>query len=172
MWAGPCGRRVGNRIYTEQLTLSGNTPIVHIMPHFLLQTPLTEEMINAAPRPPQGSRRFTVLRDAEVRGLEVRLYASGHAWSLEYRSPILKTTARISVAAASLAEAREIAKGWRAVIKQGRDPRLEKQEALIAQREDYNRRLPVLKAVRWAQKNGADVAINPDGSYTMTFKGA
>jgi hypothetical protein len=141
------------------------------MPRFLLQTPLTEGMINAAPRPPKGSHRFTVLRDAEVRGLELRLYPEGQAWSLEYRSPILKTTARISIHAATLAEAREIAKRWRAVIKQGRDPRLEKQEALIAQRTEYNRKLPVLKAVRWAQKNGADVAINPDGSYTMTFRG-
>jgi hypothetical protein len=136
----------------------------------LVKTPLTEEMINAAPRPPKGCHRFTSLRDAEVRGLELRLYAEGQAWSLEYRSPILKTTARISIHAATLAEARAIAKGWRAIIKQGRDPRLEKQEALIAQREEYNRKLPILKAVRWAQKNGADVAINPDGSYTMTFK--
>jgi Arm DNA-binding domain len=140
----------------------------HIMA--LLKNPLTEQMINAAPRPPLGSRRFTVLRDAEVRGLEVRLYAQSHAWSLEYRSPILKTTARISIPAATLAEAREIAKGWRAVIKQRRDPRLERQEALIAQREEYNRKLPVLKAVRWAQKNGGDVSINPDGSYSLTFK--
>jgi hypothetical protein len=140
------------------------------MPRKLLQNPLTEEMIKAAPRPPSGCRRFTVLRDAEVRGLELRLYSEGQAWSLEYRSPILKTTARISIPAATLAEARAIAKGWRAVIKQGRDPRLEKQEALIAQRAEYNRKLPILKAVRWAQKNGADVAINPDGSYTMTFK--
>jgi hypothetical protein len=134
----------------------------------LLKTPLTDQIINAAPRPANG-RGFTVLRDAEVRGLELRLYSSGQAWSLEYRSPILKTTARISVPAATLAEARAIAKGWRAVIKSGRDPRLEKQEALTAQRKEYRRKLPVLKAVRWAQKNGANVTLHADGSYSFTF---
>ena len=140
------------------------------MPHKLLQTPLTEEMIKAAPRPPVGWRRFTVLRDAEVRGLQVRLYPTGQAWSLEYRSPVLKTTARISIPAATLAEARVIAKGWRAIIKQGRDPRLEKQEVLTAQRKEYQRKVPMMKAMRWAQKNGADVTLHADGSYSFTFR--
>lgn len=133
---------------------------------------LTEEVINATPAPQNG---FTELRE---RGLVLRIHHTGtRSWSFEYRSPATGRNARIAVPALTLADARTIIDGLRATLKSGLDPRLERLEALAAYqakatayRAEHRRKLPILKAVRWAQKNGAKVAINSDGSYSLTFK--
>jgi hypothetical protein len=135
---------------------------------------LNEELVNATPPPQKG---FVELRE---RGLVLRIYASGtRSWSYEYRSRATGQSARVGVPAITLADARAVVQHFRLMLKSGRDPRIEnleanaqQQEALTAHQAKYRRRLPILKAVRWAQKNGANVAINPDGSYSLTFKGA
>jgi hypothetical protein len=133
---------------------------------------LSEELVDATPLPEKG---YVELRE---RGLVLRIFHTGaRSWSYEYRSRVTGQNARVGVPAITLADARAVAQSFRVMLKSGRDPRIEnletnaqQQEALDAHRAEYNRKLPILKAVRWAQKNGADVAINPDGSYTMTFK--
>jgi hypothetical protein len=135
---------------------------------------LHEELVNATPPPQKG---FVELRE---RGLVLRIYASGtRSWSYEYRSRATGQSARVGVPAITLADARAVAQQFRVMLQLGRDPRIEnleanaqQREALDAHRAEYKRKLPILKAVRWAQKNGANVAINPDGSYSLTFKGA
>jgi hypothetical protein len=108
----------------------------------------------------------------------LRIYKTGaRSWSYEYRSPATGKPARIAVSAITLAEARAIAQGFRATVASGRDPRLEKldvsiekQKALNAHREEFNRKFSMMKAVRLAQKNGGTATLNPDGSYSLTFK--
>jgi Arm domain-containing DNA-binding protein len=140
--------------------------------HFMTATALTEEIINAIPAPESG---FTELRE---RGLVLRIFNTGtRSWSYEYRSPATGKNARIAVPAITLADARAIAQGFRAIVATGRDPRLEKldvsiekQKALNVHREEFKRKFSMMKAVRLAQKNGGTVALNPDGSYSLTFK--
>ena len=130
-------------------------------------TALTEEVVNATSPPSEG---YVELRE---RGLVLRIsYTGRRSWSYEYRSPASGKNTRVAVAAVTVAEARAIAQRFRTAVISGRDPRFEKQEALTAYRADIEHKLSVMKAVRWAEKNGANVAINPDGSYSLTFKGA
>jgi Arm DNA-binding domain len=139
---------------------------------FLSTPALSEEIVNATPPPEKG---YVELRE---RGLVLRIFSTDRReWSYEYRSPATGKNARIGVPATSLADARAIAQRFRAILKSGRDPKVEtleasvqQQEALNAHRAEYQRKLPILKAMRWAQKNGADVSLNPDGSYSVKFK--
>lgn len=165
MWA-VCGRTT-NR---AKLDKRGQSTYIHFMP--ATTHTLTEEIINATP-PPQ--KEYVELRE---RGLVLRIRNTGaRSWSYEYRSPATGKNTRIGVPAVTLADARTIAQGFRVAVESGRDPRVgnleqsaQRQEALNAHRAEHKRKLPILKAVRWAQKNGATVAINPDGSYSLTFK--
>jgi integrase len=94
----------------------------------LTSKPLTQRMIDATPAPTTGD---TTLRDAEARGLTLRIWPAGtRAWSFEYRSPVTGKNARIGIEAASLKEARAIAGQHRAAISDGRDPALEAKTAL------------------------------------------
>lgn len=137
-------------------------------------TVITEEIIAATPTPAKG---YVELRD---RGLTLRIFHTGvHSWSYEYRSPATGKNARIAVPAVTLAEARAIAQSYRATVVSGQDPRLErltvsleKRKALNAHRREFKRKFSMLKAVRLAQKNGGTVALNPDGSFNITFKQA
>ena len=141
------------------------------MTNFVVRA-LTDEIVNATPPPQKG---YVELRE---RGLVLRVFHTGRReWSYEYRCPATGKNTRIAVPAITLADARAITQGFRLTLKSGRDPKLEKLEALAekqeardAYRAEHARKLPILKAVRWAQKNGATVAIKPDGSYTLTFK--
>jgi Arm DNA-binding domain len=133
---------------------------------------LSDELIDATPPPEKG---YIELRE---RGLVLRIYPSGgRAWSYEYRSRATGQSARVGVPAITLADARAVAQHFRVMLQSGRDPRIEnleanaqQQEALNAHYAEHKRKLPILKAVRWAKQNGATVAINPDGSYSLTFK--
>jgi Arm DNA-binding domain len=135
---------------------------------------LSEKLINATPPPEKGYVEF------RERGLVLRIYPSGgRAWSFEYRSRATGQNARVGVPATTLADARAVAQHFRVMLQLGRDPRIEnleanaqQQKALSAYQAEHRRKLPILKAVRWAKQNGANVSVNSDGSYSLTFKGA
>jgi Arm domain-containing DNA-binding protein len=155
-----CGQR-------SKLDNPAEATYIHIM-----SIPLSEETIDATPAPEKG---YVELRE---RGLVLRIFHTGRQeWSYEYRSPATGKNARIGVPARTLAEARAIADGFRVDVASGRDPKIETLEARIQRQErvnshrvEYKRKLPILKAMRWAQKNGADVTLHADGSYSFTFR--
>jgi integrase len=111
----------------------------------LTAKPLTQKQITATPAPKTGC---TVLRDAEARGLTLRVWSAGtRAWSFEYRSPITCKNVRLGVAAASLAEARTIVKGHRAAVASGRCPSIEAKDALLARQTAHSRIVTVADAL-------------------------
>jgi integrase len=104
---------------------------------------LTQRIIDAAPLPETG---FKELRD---HGLVVRIYQSGRrSFSLEYRSPMTRKSARIALFGPTLAEARAQAAAQKRILVEGRDPAVERQEALTARRIEYARSKTVAEAVR------------------------
>jgi len=151
---------------------TGQPSLNHLYAPIMPTALISEEAINATPPPESG---YVELRE---RGLVLRISTTGRRqWSYEYRSPATGKNARIGVPAITLADARAIADGFRIDVASGRDPRganleanIRRQEALNTHRAEYKRKLPILKAVRWAKQNGASVAINSDGSYSLTFK--
>ena len=111
----------------------------------LTSRPLTQRMIDATPAPPIGCSE---LRDANVRGLTLRIWPAGtRAWSLEYRSPVTGKTARLGIEAASLMEARTVACQHRAAISGGRDPALEAKGALEARQRAHTAIVTVADAL-------------------------
>ena len=101
----------------------------------LTAKPLTQRMIDATQAPSTGC---LTLRDANVRGLTLRIWPAGtRAWSLEYRSPVTGKTARLGIEAASLMEARTVAGQHRAAISDSRDPALEAKAALEARQQAH-----------------------------------
>ena len=100
--------------------------------------PLTQKIIDTTPAPKAG---FKELRE---RGLVLRISATGlKSWSFEYRSPLTKKGARISFQATSLANAREIVHRHRVALSEGKDPSVEKKEAVVALRAEHARQTSV-----------------------------
>jgi integrase len=96
--------------------------------------PLTQRIIDTTPAPKTG---FKELRE---RGLVLRISASGlRSWSFEFRSPLTKKNARISFPATSLANARDIVHRYRVALTEGKDPSVEKKDAVVAQRAEHTR---------------------------------
>ena len=111
----------------------------------LTSKPLTQKMIDAAQAPSTGC---SVLRDAKVRGLTLRIWSTGtRTWSLEYRSPVTGKNGRLGIEAASLMEARAVADQRRASISAGQDPALEAKTALDARRRAHSTALTVANAL-------------------------
>jgi integrase len=99
-----------------------------------MNKPLTQRIIDTTPLPQTG---FKELRE---RGLVLRIYATGgKAWSFEFRSPVTLKSARISFEATSLAEARAIVQRRRVELSEGKDPNLERKEAVEARRIEHKR---------------------------------
>jgi integrase len=108
-----------------------------------MRKPLTQRLIDTTPLPKAG---FTELRD---HGLVVRIHPTGkRSFSLEYRSPMTKKSARITLFGPTLAEARGQAAEQRRLLAEGRDPTVERQETLTARRIEYARSKDVAEAVR------------------------
>ena len=100
-------------------------------------------IIDATPLPKDG---FKELRE---HGLVVRLYATGkRSFSLEYRSPLTKKNARVSLAASTLAEARTAVLKHKLAIGEDRDPNAERKQATAARQIEYARSKDVAEAVR------------------------
>lgn len=100
--------------------------------------PLTQKIVDTTPAPKTG---FKELRE---RGLVLRISATGlKSWSFEYRSPLTKKSARISFQATSLANARAIIHGHRVALTEGKDPSVEKKEAVVAKRVEHARAVTV-----------------------------
>ena len=100
--------------------------------------PLTQKIVDTTPTPKTG---FKELRE---RGLVLRISATGaRSWSFEFRSPLTKKNARISFPATSLADARAIVHRHRVAIAEGKDPSVEKKEAIVAERTEYARQTSV-----------------------------
>jgi integrase len=94
--------------------------------------PLTQKIIDTTPAPKAG---FKELRE---RGLVLRISATGgKSWSFEYRSPLTKKSSRISFPATSLVEARAIAQRHRVALSEGKDPSMERKEAVTLQRVQF-----------------------------------
>jgi integrase len=111
----------------------------------LTSKPLTQKQIDATSAPATGC---TVLRDAEQRGLTLRVWPGGtRTWSFEYRSPVTLKNVRLGIAAQSLAEARALIKGHRAAVAAGRDPALEAKADLSARQEAHARLVTVADAL-------------------------
>ena len=107
-----------------------------------MKKPLTQRLIDTTPLPKAG---FTELRD---HGLVVRIHPTGkRSFSLEYRSPMTKKSARITLFGPTLAEARAQAAEQKKLLAEGRDPTVERQEALTARRVEYARSKDVAEAV-------------------------
>lgn len=104
--------------------------------------PLTQRILDTTPLPKTG---FKELRE---RGLVVRIFATGvKSWSLEFRSPVTRKTARLSIEATSLAEARTIAQRHRVTLSEGKDPSQERKDALQARRIEHARSVSVADAL-------------------------
>lgn len=96
--------------------------------------PLTQKIVDTTPAPKTG---FKELRE---RGLVLRISAAGaKSWSFEYRSPLTKKNARISFPATSLDEARKIVHRHRVALSEGKDPSVEKKEAIVAEFAEHAR---------------------------------
>ena len=109
-------------------------------------TPLTQRIIDNTDPPASG---FTTLRDHEQRGLLFRIWASGRrVWSLEYRSPVTAKNVRPTLPVGTLADARALAKQWRAAIAIGRDPAIENKHAVITGQEAHSAAVTVEHALR------------------------
>jgi integrase len=94
--------------------------------------PLTQKIIDTTPAPKVG---FKELRE---RGLVLRITASGlKSWSFEYRSPLTRKTTRISFEATSLADARDIVHRHRVALSEGKDPSVQRKEAVTLQRVQF-----------------------------------
>jgi integrase len=100
--------------------------------------PLTQKIIDTTPAPKAG---FKELRE---RGLVLRISSAGaKSWSFEFRSPLTKKNARISFKATSLADARAIVHRHRVAITEGKDPSVEKKDAVVAKRAEHARQTTV-----------------------------
>jgi integrase len=107
--------------------------------------PLNQRMIDATPLPASGE---IALRDAEVRGLVIRLSARGsRSWRFEYRSPVTGRTKAIGLGSLSLAEARVIGRQHRAAVSQGRCPATEAEADLAAGQHAHSTVLTVADAL-------------------------
>jgi integrase len=112
---------------------------------------LTQKTIDSTPLPSSGC---TVLRDADQRGLTLRIWPAGtRSWSFEYRSPVTLKNARLSLPAGSLAEARTIAKSHRAMVALGRDPALEARNDLESRREAHAKAMTVATVLNDYERN-------------------
>ena len=104
--------------------------------------PLTQRIIDTTPLPKTG---FTEMRE---RGLVLRIYPTGRkTWSFEFRSPVVGKNARISFEATSLAEARVIVQRHRVTLSDGKDPNLERKDAVMARRVEYARAMSAADAL-------------------------
>lgn len=116
-----------------------------------LNKPLTQRIIDTTPAPKTG---FKELRE---RGLTVRIFPSGaRTWSLEYRSPVTSKSARISIEASSLNEARAVALKHKVTLGEGRDPAIEAKEALQARRVEHTRAMSVGDALDAYERDFTD----------------
>ena len=96
--------------------------------------PLSQKIVDTTPAPKTG---FKELRE---RGLVLRISATGaKSWSFEFRSPLTKKNARISFPATSLDDARKIVHRHRVALSEGKDPSVEKKEAVVAQFAEHAR---------------------------------
>ena len=111
----------------------------------LNNTPLTQRVLDATPVPATGRIE---LRDPSVRGLVVRIMASGaKSFSIEYRSPITKKMTRDTLSATTLSEARSQAIKRKMAIHDGRDPAREAREALQVRQIEYAQKKSVAYAL-------------------------
>lgn len=100
--------------------------------------PLTQKIVDTTPAPKTG---FKELRE---RGLVLRITATGlKSWSFEFRSPLTKKNARISFPATSLDEARKIVHRHRVALSEGKDPSVEKKDAIVAEHVERARSVDV-----------------------------
>ena len=117
----------------------------------LNNAPLTQRILDATPLPATGRIE---LRDPTVRGLVVRITASGtKSFSIEYRSPITKKMTRETLSAISLSEARSQAVKRKMTIQDGRDPAREAKEALQARQTEYAQAKSVAAALDAYEKD-------------------
>ena len=115
------------------------------MPRLNNSPSLTQRILDATPLPATGRIE---LRDATVRGLVVRITASGtKSFSLEYRSPITKKMTRDSLSATSLADARSQAIKKKLMISDGGDPVIKAKEALQAKQIEHAQAMSVADAL-------------------------
>jgi integrase len=111
----------------------------------LTSKPLTQRIIDNTPLPASG---YVSLRDHELRGLEVRIRATGtRSWRFEYLSPVTGKKAVQSLAAGSLAEARMLGRAHRGLVALGRDPSLEAKADLEERREAHSKAVTVSAAL-------------------------
>jgi integrase len=110
----------------------------------LTTKPLTQKQINATRPPLSGS---LTLRDADVRGLTLRIWPTTRSWSFEYRSPVTGKNARLGIGASTLVQARTIANRHRAAVVSGRDPAIEAKEDLLARQIAHSRRVTAASAL-------------------------
>lgn len=105
--------------------------------------PLTQRIIDTTPLPKAG---FTELRD---HGLVVRIHPTGkRSFSYEYRSPLTKKNARVSLAVNTLVEARTAVLKHKLALGEDRDPNAERKHAVTARRIELARDKDVREAVR------------------------
>ena len=105
--------------------------------------PLTQRIIDTTPTPKTG---FKELRD---HGLVVRIHPTGkRSFSYEYRSPLTKKNARVSLAVNTLAEARTAVLKHKLTLGEDRDPNAERKHAITARRIELARDKDVREAVR------------------------
>jgi integrase len=122
----------------------------------LTSKPLTQKTIDATSAPATGC---TVLRDAEQRGLTLRVWPAGtRSWSFEYRSPVTGKNVRLGLSEGSLKEARDIAKAHRAAVANGRDPAKEARTDLTARQEAHARLVTVADALDRYEKTVVEPA--------------
>jgi integrase len=104
---------------------------------------LTQRIIDATPLPKTG---FTELRD---HGLVMRIYPTGkRTYSFEYRSPVTGKNARSTFDATSLADARTAVLKHKLMIREGRDPNLERKAAATSLRIETARTKDVRAAIQ------------------------
>ena len=121
------------------------------MPRLNNSPSLTQRILDATPLPATGRIE---LRDSTVRGLIVRITASGtKSFSLEYRSPVTKKMTRDSLPATSLADARSQAVKKKLMISDGGDPVLKAREALQAKQIEHAQAMSVADALDAYEKD-------------------
>lgn len=117
---------------------------------------LTQRMVDAIKPPPAG--RIEV-RDAKVRGLVLRVSASGaKSWSYEFRSPVTQKMTRASVPVLTLADARADALAKKISVGKGRDPTIDDKIALEVRRAEHANTKSVALAIADYEK---DLVIGP-----------
>jgi integrase len=96
---------------------------------------LTDRTVKALKRAAPG-RRYEIT-DVEARGLGVRVNDEGRkTWVLITRLPGRKSASRLTLGeypSITLAEARDKARDWRALVKKGHDPRVEEERQRLAE---------------------------------------